>query len=284
MQLSKNRSNSGGRLILLPPDQIRSNPGQPRRRFDRDGMRELTESVSRSGVLQPLLVRRSGAAFELVAGERRLRAARMAGLQEVPCLVMALDEAESSLVALVENLQRRDLDCWEEADGIAKLMRVCGLNQEQAAERLGKSPSAVANKLRLLKHSPAVRAALQANGLSERHARALLRIPDEDRRLETIRVIVSRDLTVAKTDAYIDVLLSAAARSEHPPRKILVKDLRLFLNSVNRHLETLRQAGFAPELRREESEEEILLTIRLPKQTRIQNIEEPPCAKSPHVV
>ncbi|MBQ1679134.1 MAG: ParB/RepB/Spo0J family partition protein [Oscillospiraceae bacterium] len=284
MQLSKNRSNSGGRLIHLPPDQIRSNPGQPRRRFDRDGMRELTESISRSGVLQPLLVRKSGAAFELVAGERRLRAARMAGLKEVPCLVVSLDEAESSLVALVENLQRRDLDCWEEADGIAKLMRLCGLNQEQAAERLGKSPSSVANKLRLLKHSPVVRAALQTSGLSERHARALLRLPDDRQRLEAIRVIVSRDLTVAKTEAYVDELLSVEAKPERPARKLLVKDLRLFLNSVSRHLETLRQAGFTPELRREESENDILLTIRLPKQTSIQNIEEPPCAKSPHVI
>ena len=159
--------------------------------------------------------------------------------------------------------------CWEEAEGIARLMALSGLTQEQAAARLGKSPSAVANKLRLLKHSPAVRAALREHGLSERHARALLRLPEEAQRLEAVAVIAERDLTVAKTEAYIDALLSSAPPKTPPkPRKLLVKDLRLFLNSVDRHLETLRQAGIPAGLQREETEAEIVLTIRLPKTDR----------------
>jgi ParB family chromosome partitioning protein len=267
MQKNKSKSESGaGRLLLLPPELIRPNPGQPRRHFDREGLEELADSIARHGLLQPLTVRRQGGIYELIAGERRLRAARLAGLKEIPCLLLALDPEQSSLAALVENLQRQDLDCWEEAEGIARLMQLCSLTQEQAAARLSKSPSAVANKLRLLKHSPAVRAALREHGLSERHARALLRLPEEAQRLEAVEAIVKGDLTVARTEALVETLLSRQAQPKpRPARKLLVKDLRLFLNSVDRHLETLRQAGISASAERAETEEAIILTITLPK-------------------
>ena len=284
MHISKSRTPGGGKLIQLPPELIRPNPGQPRRSFDQQGMRELAESIAQHGVLQPLLVRRTDGNYELVAGERRLRAARMSGLTEVPCILLSISEEQSGLVAMVENLQRRDLNCWEEADGIAQLMRLYGMSQEQVAERLGKSTSAVANKLRLLKHSPVVRAALQEKGLSERHARALLRLPDEQQRLAAVRVIAERDLTVAKTEAYVEELLNGSSKATCPSRKLLVKDLRLFLNSLTRHLDTLKQAGFAPDLQRQDTGDEILLTIRLPKQRNAQNIDVPPCVKTPHMV
>ena len=270
MQKSKRRSAAeSGLLLRLPPERIRPNPAQPRRSFDPEALQELAVSIAQHGLLQPLTVRKQGGVYELVAGERRLRAARMAGLPEVPCLLVAADEAESGLLALVENLQREGLSCWEEAEGIARLMQLSGLNQEQAARRLGKSPSAVANKLRLLKHSPAVRGAMQAQGLSERHARALLRLPEEAQRLEAVRVIAEKDLTVAKTEAYIDALLAQTRQTEAPrpkrPPKLQVKDLRLFLNSLDRHLETLRQSGIPAELRRAETEQAVVLTITLPK-------------------
>ncbi len=268
MQKSKLKSDNGaGKLLFLPPEQIRPNPGQPRRNFDRQGMEELAASIARHGMLQPLTVRRQGGSYELIAGERRLRAARMAGLTEVPCLLLSLTEEQSGLAALVENLQRRDLDCWEQAEGIARLMRLYTLSQEQAAARLGISPSAVANKLRLLRHSPAVRAALRDHGLSERHARALLRLPDEDRQLEAIGLIVRGDLNVAKTEALVEAMLTRQPKPK-PKRKLLVRDLRLFLNSVDRHLETLKLAGFPAGATREETEAEIILTIRLPKQQK----------------
>ena len=264
MQKSKFKSDNGpGRLLVLPLDQIRPNPSQPRRRFDREALEELAASIAQNGVLQPLTVRRLEGAYELIAGERRLRAARLAGLTEVPCLLLSLNEEQSGIAALVENLQRRDLDCWEEAEGIARLMRLWDLRQEQVAARLGKSPSAVANKLRLLKHPPAVREALRARGLSERHARALLRLPEEEQRLEAIEAIVRGELTVARTEALVDAML--AHREEKPRRKLLIRDLRLFLNSVDRHLETLKAAGFPAQTSREETEDRLILTISLPK-------------------
>lgn len=264
MQKSKYKAPGSGKLLLLPPELIRPNPGQPRRSFDRESLQELAASIAQHGLLQPLTVRKTGSVYELVAGERRLRAARLAGLTELPCLLLNLDDSQSGLLALVENLQRKDLDYWEEAEGIERLMRLYGLRQEEIAARLGKSPSAVANKLRLLKHSPAVRAALREHGLSERHARALLKLPEEAQRLEAVARIVSRDLTVARTEALVEEMLARSPKPR-PRRKLLLKDLRLFLNSLDRHLETLRQAGIEAAAERAETEEAIVLTITLPK-------------------
>ena len=249
-----------GKILYLPAAQIRPNPGQPRKIFDPAGLQELAASIAEYGIVQPLTVRRRDGFYELVAGERRLRAARMAGLREVPCILLSVDEAQSGLVALVENLQRRDLDYIEEAEGLARLMRLYGLSQEQAAQRVGKSQSAVANKLRLLRHSPQVLAMLRENQLSERHARALLRLPEEEDRLAVLQTVIRQQLNVAKTEAY---------NAQEPPkrgiRKLIVRDVRLFLNSVNHSLELVRSAGIQAETKQEETDREIVLTIRLPK-------------------
>ncbi|MDR0889838.1 MAG: ParB/RepB/Spo0J family partition protein [Oscillospiraceae bacterium] len=255
-----------GRILYIPAGQIRPNPGQPRKVFDPMGLQELAESISRYGILQPLTVRRRGNGYELVAGERRLRAAKLAGLQEVPCILLLVDEEQSGMVALVENLQRRDLDYIEEAQGLARLMRLYGLNQEEAAARVGKSQSAVANKLRLLRHSPEVLEFLREHRLSERHARALLRLPNEAERLAALAVIIKQNLNVAKTEEYIDALL----KKPEPPvrqgtRKLIVRDVRLFINSVNHNLDLIRGAGIRADATQEETETEIVLTIRLPK-------------------
>lgn len=255
----------GARVLFLPPEQIRPNPGQPRRCFDRESLQELADSIAQHGLLQPICVRRQGDCYELIAGERRLRAARLAGLTEIPCMLLAVDEAQSGMMTLVENLQRKDLDCWEEAEGIAGLIRAYGLSQEEVAERLGKSPSAIANKLRLLKHPPAVRAALRASGLSERHARALLKLPEEAQRLEAVKYIVEKDLTVARTEAYIEALLKCPPAPKRSVKPMKLRDLRLFLNALDRHMETLKQAGIPGKVQRQETDAELILTIRLPK-------------------
>ena len=256
-----------GRILYLPVGQIHPNPSQPRKIFDADGLQELAGSIRTYGILQPLTVRRRNGEYELVAGERRLRAAKIAGMTEVPCILLTVDEEQSGMVALVENLQRRDLDYIEEAQGLARLMRQYGLNQEQAAARVGKSQSAVANKLRLLRHSPAVLSALRENGLSERHARALLRLPTEEERLAALAVVIRQQMNVAKTEEYIDSLLARKRQPEPKKgiRKLIVRDVRLFINSVNHSLDLIRGAGIRAEASQEETESEIVLTIRLPK-------------------
>lgn len=247
------------RVMLLPVAQIAPNPGQPRRIFSDEGLQELAQSILNYGIIQPLTVRRCPAGYELVAGERRLRAAKLAGLREVPCILMALDEAQSGMVALIENLQRRDLDYLEEAEGIARLMRLYGLSQEQAAMRLGRSQSAVANKLRLLRHTQPVRDALREEKLSERHARALLRLPTESARLEAIGVISRKSLSVAAAEEYIESLLCRRTVKQPP------QDLRRFLSGLDHSLRAMRDAGIVADASRQEDDREIVLTIRIPK-------------------
>lgn len=254
----------GGRVVFLPLSAIRPNPAQPRTIFDAQGLQELAASIRQYGVLQPLTVRKKAGFFELVAGERRLRAAGLAGLCEVPCLLVSVDDQDAGLLALVENLQRRDLDYLEQAEGLQRLMQEYHLTQEQAARRLGKSQPAVANKLRLLRLSSQVRAALRVSGLSERHARALLRLEDETAQLRAIRLIAENDWTVARTERYVDEQLSAAKGKARLSRFVL-RDMRLFLNGINHQLDLIRAAGLNPQTEQEETERELVLTIRIPK-------------------
>ncbi|MDR1735302.1 MAG: ParB/RepB/Spo0J family partition protein [Oscillospiraceae bacterium] len=265
------------RVFMIRTHFIRPNPGQPRRIFDAEGLSELADSIRQYGVLQPLTVRKlENGSFELVAGERRLRAARLAGLEEVPCILLGADEKQSSLIALVENLQRCDLDFFEEAEGIQRLIRQFGLSQEEAARRIGKSQSALANKLRILRHPPEIIQSIRDNGLTERHARALLRLEDEDDRKTVIETIVERRLNVAQTDEYIDAYLATAVvpRPSEPEvtgakdkiRTLYIfKDVRLFLNTVNRAVDVVRRAGIPANLDKEEVGDEIILTIKVPK-------------------
>ncbi|MBR6425624.1 MAG: ParB/RepB/Spo0J family partition protein [Oscillospiraceae bacterium] len=252
-----------GRVVYLPVHLIRPNPGQPRKVFEQQALQELSESIVQFGVLQPLTVRRRDRDYELVAGERRLRAARLAGLREVPCIVVSCDELESGMLALVENLQRRDLDYIEQAQGLERLMRLYGLSQEQAALRVGLSQSAIANKLRLLRHSEPVLAALREHHLTERHARALLRLSTEEQRLAAIQVIAARQMTVSRAEQYIEELLKPPAR--RPLGPFLVRDVRLFLNAVSHNLELMKDAGIPAAEERQETDREIVLTIRIPK-------------------
>ena len=249
------------RVLRLPVADIRPNPAQPRRFFDEAALRELASSIRRHGILQPLTVRRRGDSWELVAGERRL-----AGLETVPCIEAAVDSRQSALLALVENLQREDLHYFEEAAAIAAYIQASGSTQEEAAALLGRSPSAVANKLRLLRLSPACREILVTGGLAERHARTLLRLEDESERLTAARHMADKQLTVAQAEQYVDRRL--AALQSTPPagrRTYIIKDVRLFLNSVDRGLQIIRDAGVDAACGREETEDDILLTIRIPK-------------------
>lgn len=266
MKLQRKGEFLSTRVQYIPLGRIRPNPQQPRRSFDEEGLAELAASIRSCGILQPLTVRRAGEGYELVAGERRLRAARIAGLREVPCLVAQVGEEDSALLALMENLQRRDLDCWEEAQAIARLISRYGLSQEEAARRLGRTQPTVANKLRLLRLPEDVRALLRENGLTERHARALLRLQDPEVQRRAAGDMVRRGMNVAQAEAYVEKLLQSAQVT--PPRgrsTYIIKDVRLFLNSVDRGLHLMRQAGVDAGWNRQDTDREILLTIRIPK-------------------
>ena len=254
------------RVLQLPISEIRPNPRQPRRSFSEENLQELAHSIQNHGILQPLTVRRIETGWELIAGERRLRAAVLAGLDFVPCIESGVDSDESALLALVENLQRQDLHYFEEAVAIAAYIRTTGINQEEAAARLGRSASALANKLRLLRLSPACRKLLVTHRLTERHARALLRLEAENERLMALNHIVKRQLNVAQTEQYIEQRL--AALQSTPPQKrrtFILKDVRLFLNSLDRGLRLVRSAGVDAQYDRQETEDNILLTIKIPK-------------------
>ena len=190
-----------GRVVFLPARSIRPNPAQPRKIFRPEALDELSDSIRQHGILQPLSVRRSGNGYELIAGERRLRAAELAGITDIPCIIMSMDDRESGMAAMVENLQRQDLDFIEEAMGISRLLEDWNMSQEQAARLLGKSQSAVANKLRLLKHSEPVLLALREAGLTERHARALLRLTDPEQQLAAALVGQLRPAAVVCVDS-----------------------------------------------------------------------------------
>ena len=266
MKLQRKGEFLSTRVQYIPLGRIRPNPQQPRRSVDEEGLAELAASIRSCGILQPLTVRRAGDGYELVAGERRLRAARIAGLREVPCLVAQVGEEDSALLALMENLQRRDLDCWEEAQAIARLISRYGLSQEEAARRLGRAQPTVANKLRLLRLPEDVRALLRENGLTERHARALLRLQDPEVQRRAAGDMVRRGMNVAQAEAYVEKLLQSAQVT--PPRgrsTYIIKDVRLFLNSVDRGLHLMRQAGVDAGWNRQDTDREILLTIRIPK-------------------
>ena len=265
MEMSARKPLLPRRVLDLPIDALRPNPNQPRIEFDEASLRSLSDSIRRYGILQPLTVRRTDEGYELIAGERRLRAAKLAGLREVPCLLARSSEEESALLALIENLQRRDLHYLEEAAAIARLIATYGLSQEQAAERLGKSQSAIANKLRLLQLTTDQRQFVLDNGLTERHARAVLRLP-ENRRSEALITIAKRRMNARQTDLYIEQVLNAAAPGRH--RISMVKDVRIFLNTIRHSLGLMQRAGVQADMQREDTDDGILLTIRIPKRAK----------------
>lgn len=263
--LKRTRKTKTG-MIFVPVDEISPNPAQPRKVFTDSELAELSQSIRQYGILNPLTIRLRGGKYELIAGERRLRAAKLAGLREVPCMLLDVNMEESSLIALVENLQRKNLDFIEEAEGMSQLIRVFGMSQEDCARRLGKSQSAVANKLRLLRLPPDVLETLRAQGLSERHGRALLRLPTAMEQRSALDVIVEQQMNVAAAESYIASLLEPPPPPEPQRKKLFVlKDVRIFLNTLAHGLDVMKQGGINADIRREETDSELVLTISIPK-------------------
>lgn len=256
------------KVLEIPIIKIRPNKAQPRKTFDETELAALSASISENGILQPLSVRKiSAAEYELVAGERRLRASVLAGLRKVPCIVLKCSEKESAIYALLENLQRSDLGIFEEARGISKLIRRYGLTQEEAANRLGKSQSTIANKLRLLRLTYEEQEWIVNAGLSERHARALLRIEDDALRHEALSKIISENLNTSQTDELVGILINSVPKTTKSKgtSKAVIKDLRIFLNTINKAIDTMRLAGIDAQSDKKDTDNFIEYTIRIPK-------------------
>lgn len=261
-------SKEENRVLEIPTIQIRPNKTQPRKTFDEDQLRLLSQSIATNGILQPLTVRKlSQTEYELVAGERRLRAAVLAGLSKVPCVLIKCTDKESAIFALLENIQRADLNMFEEARGISRLIRKYGLTQEDAAIRLGKKQSTIANKMRLLKLSMEEQDWILQAGLSERHARALLRIDDEEVRKEMLSRIVAENLSAKDTEDEVVKLLcrTTVTSSTSQDKKFIVRDVRIFVNTIAKAVDTMRLSGINAVAKKAETEEYIEYTVKIPK-------------------
>ncbi|MBQ9988250.1 MAG: ParB/RepB/Spo0J family partition protein [Clostridia bacterium] len=254
----------------IPVAWIRPNPYQPRRNFSERSIDELALSIRRYGLMQPIVVRRvSAAQYELIAGERRLRAARRAGLVQIDALVQAAGEEDSAVMALIENVQRENLHFFDEAEAFKKLLQSHGLTQEELARRVGKNQSTIANKLRILKLPPAVRDAIYTGGLTERHARTLLRIPDKITQLELVRTIRQESLSVKATEALVERILNRQFAEQETPRKRritgVVRDGRLLLNGIKKLVGQAVSTGLSAQSNISDKGDRLEITIVIPK-------------------
>jgi len=260
--------------VLEVPIRSITVPSPCDERIRYEELRALADSIREHGILEPLLVRplKTGQ-YALIAGERRLKAALLEGFSSVPCVSVDTDDRDAAVLTVLENLHRKDLDLFEEAAAISSLIRLTGMTQEQCARRLAVSQSFVANKLRLLKLSPEEQNAILAGGLSERHARALLRIEAGDERMQVLGAMVKRGMNVAAAEEYVESLLCAEARAmeiRRQPEKseqktrLVLKDMRLFYNTIDHAVDVVRKSGIAVESVREETENGVVISIRLP--------------------
>lgn len=261
----KNVPVAAGSVLLIAREEIYPNPDQPRRSFSMDELEGLAQSIHENGMLQPISVRiREGGGYELIAGERRLRAAGMIGMATVPCIVIRAQSEQSAVFALLENLQRENLNFFEEARAIASLMNHYGLSQEEMALRLGKAQSTLSNKLRLLRLSPRMCAQIEHAGLTERHARALLKLEDEHERQLVLDQVVRNQMNVAQTEKLVESRLKPT-QGKKRNIKFLFRDVRIFMNTITHAVDTMRQAGIEADSERTEDEAYITYTVRIPK-------------------
>ncbi len=238
------------KVIMLEISILVPNKSQPRRTFSDADLKSLADSIKENGIIQPICVRKCGALYEIISGERRTRAAKLAGLEEVPCIIMSVDDEKSAVLALIENIQRKDLSFFEEALAIEKLISVYGLTQETAAERLGKAQSTIANKLRLLRLSDVERAMIINNDLTERQARALIRIENMEERLSVLEQVITKKLNLEQTEKLVNDTLDArhkekeiAKKREKKIRAILPAPPRLYMNSINQLIKRMKESN-----------------------------------------
>lgn len=266
--MKQQRVKSTAEIYNIPQTMIVPNPNQPRKRFDYDELENLAQSIRENGILQPITVRkREDKKYELVSGERRLRAARLVGMVKIPSIVINIDDKNSAMFSIIENLQRQSLDFFEEAEAIEKLVGEYAMSREEVAQKLGLAPSTVSNKLRILRLSEEMRFELARAGLTESHARALLMLEDDNQRARALSIIVDRHLNVAESERMINQMINRNNRSRNPLRGI--RDVRLFINTLNHAVDTIRRAGVEADAARSETEEYIEYVVRIPKSEQL---------------
>lgn len=270
--LTAGHNDEADNVHQINSDDIIPNPFQPRKIFNHDSLQELAASIQEYGVIQPLIVRSVANGFELVAGERRLRASKLAGLQQVPVIVKTFTDKEVAELAMIENLQREDLHFLEEAEGFQQLITSFSFTQEELAKRMGKKQSTIANKLRLLKLVPEVRAIVASEKLTERHARSLLKIDDARLQMEVLELIREKGLNVRETEELIEEFLEDIAKQieeKNKPKRNIVKvirDVRIFINTINNVVGEMKKTGLKIKVKQEQDEEFIHINLRIPKQ------------------
>lgn len=266
--MKQQRVKSTAEIYNIPQAMIVPNPNQPRKRFDYDELENLAQSIRENGILQPITVRkREDKKYELVSGERRLRAARLVGMVKIPSIVINIDDKNSAMFSIIENLQRQSLDFFEEAEAIEKLVGEYAMSREEVAQKLGLAPSTVSNKLRILRLPEEMRFELARAGLTESHARALLMLEDDNQRARALSIIVDRHLNVAESERMINQMINRNNRSRNPLRGI--RDIRLFINTLNHAVDTIRRAGVEADAARSETEEYIEYVVRIPKSEQL---------------
>jgi len=252
-------------IIEIDVTKIKINPFQPRQQFVEDELQDLKRSIQHYGVLQPLLVTVGQyGTYILVAGERRLRAAKLAGLKTVPCVVGQYDDKQKAEIALIENIQRANLNYLEEATAIQRLLTEFGITQEELGQHLGKTQSTIANKLRLLRLDEEIKHGLLEAGLSERHARALLQL-SETQRPEALKHIAQYNLNVVQTEKYVEQLSKPA---EPRNRKILIGNVQIHVNTFKRIVDTMQKGGIETDYKHEFDGKDLVITVRIKNATR----------------
>ena len=266
--MKQQRVKSTAEIYNIPQAMIVPNPNQPRKRFDYDELENLAQSIRENGIIQPITVRkREDKKYELVSGERRLRAARLVGMVKIPSIVINIDDKNSAMFSIIENLQRQSLDFFEEAEAIEKLVGEYAMSREEVAQKLGLAPSTVSNKLRILRLPEEMRFELARAGLTESHARALLMLEDDNQRARALSIIVDRHLNVAESERMINQMINRNNRYRNPLRGI--RDVRLFINTLNHAVDTIRRAGVEADAARSETEEYIEYVVRIPKSEQL---------------
>ncbi|CBL16543.1 ParB-like partition proteins [Ruminococcus champanellensis 18P13 = JCM 17042] len=259
------REKNTTRVIQVAPEEILPNPHQPRTEFEEVEILSLAESIQQNGLLQPLSVRKLPDGYELIAGERRLRAARELGLPTVPCIVFDVSDRTSAILSLVENIQRQNLNFFDEAAAIQRLIASYGMTQEDAAVKLGRAQSTVANKLRLLKISEPHRALILKYGLTERHARALLKLSSLEDRETVLQQVIKRNLNVEKTEQLIaDLLHQQKERESYRQRSPFFQNVRIFVNTIQKAVETMQAAGIQADARKIQHDDFVEYRVYIP--------------------